>query len=696
MVTEVLPGLSFPIGATALHHGVNFSIASREAIAIELLLFDHPDAPQPSRVMRLDPKQNKTAYYWHVFVPGIGEGQVYAYRAYGDYAPEKGLRFDGSKVLLDPYARAIVGWKNYSRVAASRYGYDNCAEALRGVVVAPSAFVVDGMVSGEYDWEGDRPLSIPLSRTIIYEMHLAGLTRNPNSGVSPEKRGTYAGVIEKIPYLKSLGITAVELLPVHEFDENDARPGLENYWGYSTIGFFSPHRAYSSDKSTLGPVKEFRDMVKALHRAGIEVILDVVFNHTAEGNENGPTLSYRGLWNDAYYMLEPNLALYSNYSGCGNTVDANNPITRNLILDSLRYWVSEMHVDGFRFDLASALARDSKGQPMQDPPLLWAVEADPMLANAKLIAEAWDAAGLYQVGAFIGDRFAEWNGPYRDDIRRFVKGDTNTVVAATARLQGSPDIYWQKERNINRSVNFVTCHDGFTMNDLVSYDQKHNEANGEENRDGSNDNYSWNCGLEGATDNPAIEALRLRQIKNFYTLLFLSQGTTMILMGDEVRRSQQGNNNAYCQNNELSWFDWSALETQTDLLRFVRKLIHLAQSLTLLQRERRLETDPTSPRLNLIWHGTRLNQPDWSANSHTIAFTLRDAEVGEALHVLINAYWEPLTFQLPELGDGKLWYRIIDTAQTSPDDFCELEAAPVIKETEYWMEARSTVILQRR
>jgi glycogen operon protein len=695
MNTDSLPGLSFPIGATALENGVNFCVASRDAISLDLLLFDVPDAPRPSQVIRLDRIQNKTADYWHVFVPGLKQGQVYAYRAKGPYQPELGLRVDRSKVLLDPYARSVVGWANYRREAASEFGYDNCAEALRSVVVAPSTLVPQGLASAQYAWEGDRPLGIPLAKTVIYEMHVGGFTCHPSSGVSPEKRGTFAGVIEKIPYLKSLGVTAVELLPVHAFDENDARPGLKNYWGYSTISFFAPHANYSSRKDPLGPVEEFRDMVKALHQAGIEVILDVVFNHTAEGNENGPTLSYRGLWNDAYYMLESDRAFYSNYTGCGNTVEGNHPIARNLILDSLRYWALEMHVDGFRFDLASALSRDYTGRVLEYPPVLVAIEADPILAGTKIIAEAWDAGGLYQVGSFIGDRFAEWNGPYRDDVRRFVKGDAGMVNRVAARILGSPDIYCHPDREPNRSINFITCHDGFTLNDLVSYNQKHNEANGEDNRDGSNDNYSWNCGVEGSTPDPEIEALRLKQLKNFFTILFVSQGTPMILMGDEVRHTQLGNNNAYCQDNELSWFDWSALDKQADLLRFVRCLIHGSQKLALLQRERLLDVTPGSQQPNLVWHGTALEQPDWSPESRCLAFTLYHPQANEHLHVILNAHWELLTFELPDLQDGKFWRRIIDTSLSSPDDYCVLEVAPPVKENIYQAADRSCVVLVR-
>jgi glycogen operon protein len=692
MNLDILPGTSFPLGATVYPDGVNFCIFSENAEALDLLLFDRPNDGQPARVIPLETKQNRTFFYWHAFVPGIKAGQIYAYRVRGPFAPERGHRFDSSKVLLDPYARAIVGDENYSSFAASCFGVDNCAQALKGVVVDTST----------YDWEGDKPLRFPYSQSVIYELQVGGFTHHPNSGISPEKRGTFAGLIEKIPYLQELGITAVELLPIHYFDPEDAPAGLSNYWGYSTISFFAPYRNYSSRRDSLGLVDEFRDMVKALHRAGIEVILDVVFNHTAEGNEGGPTLSFRGLDNSIYYILEPdNLAQYSNYSGCGNTFKTNHPIVGRLILDSLRYWVSEMHVDGFRFDLASVLARDIYGQPRREratPGILWAIESDPVLAGTKLIAEAWDAAGLYAVGKFVelANWFAEWNGPFRDDVRRFVKSDVGTVNRLAARILGSPDIYQRPGIDINRSVNFITCHDGFTLNDLVSYNDKHNEANGEDNRDGANDNFSWNCGWEGAADDSAVEALRLRQIKNCLTILLISQGTPMLLMGDEVRRSQLGNNNAYCQNNELSWFDWSQLEKNSGLLRFVKGLIHFVQGLEIFRQENLLKVNPASHEPHLVWHGVCLGQPDWGENSHCLAFTLRHPQANEHLHVMLNAYWEPLTFELPLLGRGERWHRLVDTALSAPEDFCHGEAAPPLAAEKYRVEARSAVILMAK
>jgi glycogen operon protein len=688
MDVHALPGRSFPLGATVYPSGVNFCIYSATCTGIELLLFDAPDDDKPARVIPLDPNRNKTLYYWHVFLPGIRSGQIYAYRAYGLFDPSQGLRFDSSKILLDPYAKAIAGWDHYDREAAIRNG-DNCAQALKAMVVDTSA----------YDWEGDVPLRIHYANSVIYELHVGGFTRHPNSGVAPDRRGTFAGLIEKIPYLQELGITAVELLPVHQFDEQDAPLGRTNYWGYSTLAFFVPHWGYSSRKDPLGPVDEFRDMVKALHRAGIEVILDVVFNHSAEGNQEGPTLSFKGLDNLTYYLLDPDdPTQYSNFTGCGNTINTNHPVVARLILDSLRYWVSEMHVDGFRFDLAAILSRGVLGHPLEDPPILWAMDADPILVESKAIAEAWDAAGLHAVGRFIGktDRFAEWNGPFRDDARRFIKGDAGMLPQLSSRILGSPDIYQNPDFGPDRSINFITCHDGFTLNDLVSYNEKHNEANGEQNRDGSDYNHSWNCGIEGPTNDPRIEVLRLRQIKNLLTLLFMSQGTPMLLMGDEVRRTQRGNNNAYCQDNELSWFDWERVPKQAELLRFVQQLIRLTQPLKIFSQQGLLEVTYGSQNPHLIWHGVKLGLPDWSWESRSLAFTLRHPAADEHLYVILNAYWKPLAFELPLLVRTEHWYRIVDTALPTPDDICQPAIAPIVVGSSYRAEGRSAVVLIER
>ena len=597
---------------------------------------------------------------------------------------DRGLWFDAEKVLLDPYGLVVSVPGTYDRWAAARPG-DNVAVAMKSVVADPD----------RYDWEGDRPLRRPFAETVIYELHVGGFTRHPSSGVAIDKRGTYGGLIEKIPYLKDLGVTAVELLPVFQFDAQDCPPGKTNYWGYAPVSFFAPHQAYSSQKNGLAALNEFRDMVKAFHRAGLEVILDVVFNHTTEGGPSGPTLCYRGLANDMYYILEKGKSRYADYSGCGNTLNANQSIVRRMIQDSLRYWVSRMHVDGFRFDLASILSRDEEGRLLPNPPILWDIESDPLLAGTKLIAEAWDAAGLYQVGSFIGDRWQEWNGQFRDDIRRFLKGDNGSVSRVAARILGSPDIYGHKEREAEQSINFVTCHDGFTLNDLVSYNRKHNEANGENNRDGSDDNLSWNCGVEGSTDDPRVEALRSRQVKNFFALELLSAGTPMLLMGDEVCRSQRGNNNGYCQDSDISWFDWTLLERHADIHRFVKALIRFRQRRDVLAEVAALSLNQLLRRARIEWHGVALQRPDWSDHSHSLALTLQSLHARFLLHGMLNAYWERLTFELPPVPAEQAWRRWIDTALDSPDDICPWECAPAVTQATYDVQPRSVVFLMR-
>jgi glycogen operon protein len=674
-------GRSSPLGATVVDGGVNFGLFSRTAAGVELLLFDREDDAAPSRVIPIDPATGRTYHYWHAFAPGVRPGQIYGYRVAGPLDPARGNRFDAAKVLLDPYGRGVVVPRNYDRMAATREG-DNATAAMKSVVVDPST----------YDWEGDVPLGRPSARTIIYEMHVRGFTRHPNSGVEEKKRGTYAGLIEMVPYLQRLGITAVELLPVFQFDAQDAPPGKINYWGYAPVSFFAPHQAYSSRQDPLGPVDEFRDMVKALHRAGIEVILDVVFNHTAEGDERGPTLSFRGIDNRNYYILEEGGVRYANYTGCGNTLNANHPVVRRMIIDSLRYWVEQMHVDGFRFDLASILARDACGCPLPNPPVLWDIESDPVLAGTKLLAEAWDAGGLYQVGSFVGDAWKEWNGRFRDDVRDFFRGQPGALRQVADRIVGSAAVYGHEEREAEQSVNFVTCHDGFTLNDLVSYNGKHNEANGEENRDGANDNRSWNCGLEGPSDDPAVEKLRNRQVKNFLAVTLLSLGMPMILMGDEVRRTQRGNNNAYCQDNEISWFDWTLVEKHADLLRFVRLLIERRQLRDVEHERRRTSLNTLLAEAKKAWHGVKLNQPDWRDNSHSVALFAELGREKQFVHVILNAYWEPLDFELPKLEE-RTWRRWIDTARESPDDIVPTQKAPPIAGETYRAEARSVVLL---
>jgi glycogen operon protein len=675
-------GRSVPLGATVVEGGVNFSLFSRNASGVELLFFDREDDATASRTLRLEPATNRTYHYWHVFVPRVRPGQLYAYRVLGPWEPTRGLCFDSTKVLLDPYARGVVVPKNYDRERAKQKG-DDAAIAMKSVVVDP----------GGYDWEGDVPLSRPAARTIIYEMHVGGFTRHPSSGVAEKNRGTYAGLIEKIPYLRELGITAVELLPVFAFDVQACPQGVVNYWGYQPVAFFAPHASYSSRRDALGPVNEFRDMVKALHRAGIEVILDVVFNHTAEGGHDGPTLSFRGIDNSTYYILDQGCSRYADYTGCGNTLNANHPIVRRMIVDSLRYWVEEMHVDGFRFDLASILARNNEGHPLPNPPVLWDIESDPVLAGTKLIAEAWDAAGLYQVGSFVGDAWKEWNGRFRDDVRDFMRGTSGSVRRLADRLVGSPEIYGHERREPEQSINFVTCHDGFTLNDLVSYNDKHNETNGEGNRDGANDNRSWNCGTEGPTVDRDIERLRNRQVKNFLATTLMSLGVPMILMGDEVRRTQHGNNNAYCHDDESTWFDWTLLQKHADVHRFASLLIARRSLRDVEHERRRVSLNNLLGAAKKAWHGVKLSQPDWSDWSHSIALGGELHNEGLVFHIILNSHWEPLDFELPKVGQGNSWRRWIDTALVSPHDIVLWEAAPAVEVGSYRAEARSVVML---
>jgi isoamylase len=682
MFISSLNGCSAPLGATVCRGGINFSLFSRGASQVQLLFFDRVDDSHPSRVLTLDPEKHRTYHYWHIFVPRLGPGQIYAYRVQGSFDPANGLRFDPSKVLLDPYGRGVVVPQGYSRRAGERTG-DNTATAMKSVVVDTTS----------YDWEGDTPLRHPASQTVIYEMHVRGFTQNPNSGVPADIRGTFRGLIEKIPYLQNLGITAVELLPIFQFDPQDCPAGLVNYWGYAPVSFFAPHQAYSSRQDPPGPVDEFRDMVKALHRAGIEVLLDVVFNHTAEGNHSGPTISFRGIDNAAYYVLEQDRSRYANFSGTGNTLNANHSIVRRMIVDSLRYWVQEMHVDGFRFDLASILARDSSGGVLSNPPVLWDIESDPNLAGTKMIAEAWDAAGLYQVGSFVGDSWKEWNGYFRDGVRSFFRGDDGSLPRFADCLVGSHEIYRHKGREAEQSVNFVTCHDGLTLNDLVSYNQKHNDANRENNRDGADDNRSWNCGVEGPTDDPEIERLRNRQVKNFLTVTVLSFGLPMLLMGDEVRRTQLGNNNFYCHDNEANWFDWSRLEEHQDVHRFVKLL---------LARRLLRDTRPELTRMTLTqllsnikgWHGTRLNQPDWRNYSHSVALSAELSKENLLAHCIFNAYWEPLEFELPPIGSAteNRWKRWIDTSLETPQDISEWQESQLVDGYRYWVGPRSVAV----
>lgn len=680
MTGSILPGRPAPLGAHATPEGVNVSVYSRHAEHVELVLFEADDSLEPTAVLPLV----RTADYWHGLVPGIGPGQVYGLRARGPWDPSSGHRFDGDKLLLDPYARAVVGYDRYDRTAASRPG-DNANQALRAVVADAS-----GEVSPPLPRDPDR-------RDLIYELHVGGFTSDPDSGVAPERRGTYAGLVDRIDHLVDLGVTAVELLPIHAFDPGDAPHGRTNFWGYSSLGYFAPHPLYSSDRSALGPVREFRAMVRALHDAGIRVILDVVYNHTHEGNVDGPTVSFRGLGNRSYYILERDRRCFANYSGCGNTFNGNHPVALRLVIDSLRYWVQEMGVDGFRFDLASILTRDHHGQPLLRPPLLLAMETDPVLAGTELIAEAWDAAGLYQVGSFPGQRFAEWNGPFRDDVRRFLRGDPATIEALMGRLIASPDLYDGPRDRPSRSINFVTCHDGFTLRDLVSYNRKHNEANGEDNRDGSDNNLSWNCGVEGPTAAPAVREVRRRQLRNALALLMLSHGRPMLWMGDEVGRTQGGNNNAYCQDNPLGWFRWRDVEENQDLWRFSRLLARFCGGIEQLRSDRFWEATSHLEKGDISWHGVVVGKPDWTPSSHSLAWTLEGERHEDRVHIMANAWWRPLSFELPPLPVNLQWHKVIDTAQLSPADIVEdLADAPAVTSSALDLSWHSVVALVPR
>ena len=644
--------------------GVNFSLFSGHATTVELLLFSGEGEKLPFQAIQLDPERNKTFNFWHVYVEGLNSGTCYGYRINGPRDPAFGHRFDISKVLLDPYAKGTS--KKLWHRPSSCLSDDNLTCSMRSVVMDTSS----------YDWEGDRPLNRPMNETIIYEMHVGGFTRSPCSGA--EEPGTFSAVIEKIPYLKELGVTAVELLPVFAFDDqNPLRTFngkvLQNYWGYSTINFFSLHASYCASREQDQHIREFRDMVKALHQAGIEVILDVVFNHTEEGNEKGPVFSFKGIDNTLYYILgAEDRQFYADFSGCGNTLNCNHPVVLKFILECLRYWVEEMHIDGFRFDEASCLSRGEDGAPMQYPPVLWAIELHDGLAQTKVIAEAWDAAGLYQVGYFPGRRWSEWNGRYRDDVRQFVKGNPGLAGALATRISGSPDLYEPDSQVPTNSINFVTAHDGFTLNDLVSYDEKHNIMNGEENRDGANDNYSWNCGIEGPGNDEKIEALRERQIKNFATILLISQGVPMIVAGDEVRRTQLGNNNGYCQNNEITWFDWTLVEKNRNLFRFWKNMIAFRKHHPALHR-RQFFTDETNERglPEIMWHGTALSKPPMDdPEALALGFTLAGFRAEPDIHVMMNMYWEPLGFEIPEIT-GRTWHRVVDTFEPSPSDILD-------------------------
>ncbi len=685
---KISRGHSRILGATVEQGGVNFAIWCPPATEMELLLFKDADDVNPDSII-LKSAEYKSHYYWHVFVHGVTDRQLYGWRVKKVPDGKPGTVFDPLKVLLDPYARRIVFPKNYNRTL-SRYVGSNLHFCAKSAVIDMSL----------YNWgrEEKRPLH-PMKSSIIYEMHVAGFTRNPNSGLPDNIRGTYAGIISKIDYLKSLGITAVELLPVFQFDSLDAQPGKCNYWGYSPMSFFAVHGDYASRNDIYGPIDEFRDMVKALHKAGIEVFLDVVYNHTSEGDASGPVYSYKGLDNSSYYILDPdNPEAYRNYTGCGNTVNASNPMVKQLIKDSLHFWTEDMHVDGFRFDLACVLSRDSTGQPLSDPPTTLAIDCDNQLSDVKLIAEPWDAGGLYQVGAMAGSRWREWNGQFRDDVRCFLRGDNGMISRFVNRILGSPDIYKEKYDDPQKSVNFITCHDGFTLWDLVSYNEKHNEANGEGNRDGNDYNFSYNYGVEGETADPRIRAVRLRQAKNFMLLNLMSMGTPMILMGDEVLRTQHGNNNAYCQDTEMSYLNWLPGKDAEEMLRFTKVLLSYRCRRGRKRRDSGRDFESLLEAIannSITWHGVEPFKPDWSHTSHSIGLTVYSETRGLWYYVFINAYWEGLHIKIPSVphGEKQKWFRVIDTYLSPPDDIYSEKDEYFPIGHNYYLGSRSILVL---
>ncbi len=655
-----------PFGATIVPGGVNFSIFSSHSTSCSLVLFKkHAKAPLVE-IPFPDEFRIGNVYCMVVFDLDY-EDLEYGYRMDGPNDFQQGHWFNPSKILLDPYAKIIGGRDEWGVVPDWDDIYHH-----RGRI----AF-------DDFDWGNDRALEIPPEDQIIYEMHVRSFTRHESSGIKENHRGTFAGIRDKIPYLKELGVNAVELMPVYEFDEfENSRPNpqtgetLFNYWGYSTVGFFSPKAGYATTGKFGMQVDELKNLVKELHKNGIEVILDVVFNHTAEGNERGPTISFRGIDNKTYYMMTPE-GYYFNFSGCGNTINCNNPIVRNIVLDCLRYWASEYHIDGFRFDLASILGRDPLGYPLANPPLLESLAFDPILAKCKLIAEAWDAGGLYQVGSFPAyGRWAEWNGKYRDGIRKFLKGD-GTVGQIAQCVQGSPDLYAWAGRAPATSINFITAHDGFTLMDLVSYNHKHNEANGENNNDGSNDNDSWNCGWEGETDDLAINALRRRQIKNAIAMLMVSQGVPMLLMGDEVGRTQNGNNNTYCHDNELSWLDWNLQTKNSEILEFVKHCVAFRRSHPVLRNPNHFRNQDYvgSGYSDISWHGTKAWNVDWSVENRAIAFLLcgKHAKRGTIednyIYVAMNMHWQTQWFEIPGLPQSLHWHVFANTGAVFPSSY---------------------------
>ncbi|MFO0881733.1 MAG: glycogen debranching protein GlgX [Gemmataceae bacterium] len=649
-----------PLGASAVPDGVNFSLLSRDATHVQLVIYPIEGSELLAQVT-LHPRRNRTGYHWHVHVGGLPSAFAYGWRVDGPRGT--GHAFDPSVVLLDPSATALSN--------GSFWGNPNKAQPGN---VRRSLYFRRG-----YHWQEDVPPLTPVEDSIIYELHVRGFTCHPSAGSTHP--GTFAGLIEKIPYLQALGVTAVELLPIHEFDENDcpfANPDTgekhRNFWGYNSIAFAAPKASYAASGPDLGQINEFRDMVRAFHAAGIEVYLDVVFNHTGEGDYRGPTLAFRGIDNKLYYMIGPD-GKYLNFTGCGNTINCNHPLIRDLIMNCLRYWVADMHIDGLRFDLASILGRDATGHVLSDPPVIDQIAQDGVLADTKLIAEPWDAAGLYQVGKFpSGRRWSEWNGHYRDDVRRFWRGEDGMAGALATRLCGSADLYQESGRKPFHSINFITCHDGFTLWDLVSYNRKHNRANGEDNRDGMDENFSWNCGVEGETPDHAVLTLRRRQARNLFATLMLSQGVPMMLAGDEFLRTQRGNNNAWCQDNEISWIDWDLAHRNSDFLRFVREMIALRKRHPALRRREFLEPG------DVVWHGTEPYKPNFNGRSLAMVLdgqrTRREPDCD--FYIAFNAWKDNLAFAVPPAPQGKPWRRVVDTAQASPHDILVPDLGPVI------------------
>lgn len=688
LMRQISSGLQFnhllPYGAVVHDNGVQFVVVSRNATEMRLLLYNDVNDTEPFDVVEFDPKSNRWGDIWSIFLPNVQPGQLYHFQCNGPFDPSRGMRFDPKARLIDPYSRALAG------------EFQSNAD---GIVRPPKCVVVDD----QFDWDGDRHLNYDLSESIIYEMHVRGFTQHESSGV--KHPGTYLGVIEKIPYLKSLGVTAVELMPVHEFPIrgiHGAKLERPNYWGYDSMAFFSPHRGYAFDQTPGGQVREFKEMVKALHKAGIEVILDVVFNHTCEGNERGPTLSFKGFENSVYYMLEGDPQYYKNYSGCGNTVNGNHPIVREMIFHCLRHWVHNYHVDGFRFDLASILSRDRSGNLVPNPPLVEAIGEDPLLADTKIIAEAWDAAGAYQVGSFGDERWAEWNGRYRDDVRRYWRGDGGTRGALATRLSGSADLYQAGGRPPYCSINFITSHDGFTLSDMVSYRDKHNFANGEDNRDGDNNNYSDNFGVEGPTDQPKIAAARTSQIKNMLATLLLSQGVPMMVAGDEFRRTQNGNNNAYCQDNDISWLNWKLLEEHSEIHHFCKTLIEFRRTQPAVRRLKYL-TGTATDRNDLpdvSWFSSLGTAVDWQSPDLAMICVLTAPEdettkeaIGLDVMIMFNSSNAGCQYAIPTISKIKTWQKFLDTSEEAPKDiFPNLDGPKLANNGAYTLPGKSMAV----